>query len=193
MKKYIKYIPIVVIVILLLLLVWIGGCQNKKTTQVMNTVNTSVIRDQVIDSVSQIKDKQKIAAIDSVNKIANKKVSDLKNQISGLKDRLNRQELTYQKDTIKVPICDSIIQTSNALIDSLGSEVNAYSLINSNLLDKIKIQSSQNIETLEHLDNAYLNINQLNKQLKTQTNWFHRNEKWIYFGSGVVLTGLILR
>jgi hypothetical protein len=197
MKKYIRYWPIAAIIVICLFLIFSGAidsCSRKKTTQVVGSVNTSVIRDQIMDSVNSVQNKQRMAAIDSVNEIAQAKVSNLNGKIVLLKSKLSAQEVDYLEDSsVQTPTCDSIIKTSNALIDSLGSQVNDYSLLNRNLLDKIKIQNSQNSETLDHLQNAYLNIDQLSKQLKVQTDWWHRNQKWVYFGGGIILTGLLLK
>ena len=172
----------------------ISNCSQKRTEQVIQSVSTSVIRDQIIDSINSAQATKEKAKIDSVNKVASKKITALKTEINTLYTKLGDQIISYNADTVsQSPKCDSLIQTYSQLTDSMNMENEYLSTVNENLNLKITILDAQILTKEIALKNSYSNIESLSSELKKQTNWAHRNQKWFYFGVGAILTGIILR
>lgn len=160
--------------------------------------------------------------LDSAKKVDSIKTEFHKKRADNLQKVVNRQDKTikklqgeanvavtdYENDTTAhSEKCDSAISKLQQVNDSLytqtdslksevkelDSEAEGYSrqLYDSNL-QLINKQKEIFIKD-EALSESDRVNQQLLKQIKKDNNWWHRNEKWFYFGGGAILTGLILK
>lgn len=201
MKKILDFIKahwVALLIAMLIIFVGISGivskCEIKHSNETTIQIDEQAIRQQIIDSVNSVQVKKDIARLDSINKSYEKKISPLKQEIKDLKSKLKNEITTYNSDTVfQSAPCDSIIVTSQIIIDSLDYEVKLLSSINSNMLIKIDAINIQQSKTELSLNNSYAANIKLQKELSRQTNWWHKNDKWFYMSAGVVLTFLIMK
>lgn len=160
---------------------------SRDPKKAINEVNTSTIKQQAVDSAINAIRGQEKAKIDSVNAIGEKKIAGLKKNIAKLEDRLKKQEVAYSADTTAhSPGCDSLINTYSELTDSLHKEVVIDEDIIECLQRKVNVMDMQIIDATSARDRAYHNIDRLTKELNKQTNWWHRNERWVMLGAGFI-------
>jgi hypothetical protein len=213
---------IIVLCLLLAFSGVLDSCSKRQTSKVISEITTSTRDAQIVDSMRSVQAKREKSVIDSTVQVYEKKVNDrdviiqgnkkkissLKTQTDTLQSKLKLQIETYKKDTASQnPLCDSISKNAEALTDSLNMEneylqnnndslqssVNDLKKSNEELKQKNIIQENETKTAEVSRDKAYVNLDKATIQLKTQTNWWHRNQKWIYFGAGAILTGLILK
>ena len=201
MKKIIDFIKahwVALLITLLIVFVGISGivsrCEIKRSNDASVQIDAQSIRQQIVDSVNSVQAKKDIYRLDSINKSYEKKIIPLKAEIKDLKAKLKNEVGTYNSDTVyQSAPCDSIIKTSQVIIDSLDYEVTLLSSINGNMLLKIDAMDIQLGNAELSLMASYAANSKLQKELTKQTNWWHRNDKWIYMGVGAVLTFLIMK
>jgi len=199
MKKIVDYIiknwiilSIMAIGLFLILSGGINSCSDKKIERVVAAVDVSTMRQKLTDSIESIHAAKDIAIIDSVNAINDKKLAKLRNENKPNKIKLDSAINVYKKDTAnQTASADGAIGYAHIVIDNLEEEVTIISNINKNLNLKISVQDSELTRAKSSLSLAYSNNNKLQGIIDRKTNWWNRNEKYIYYGSGV-LTALVI-
>lgn len=190
MKKYWKQIVISILSIYII----ISAILPSKNEPNYKVVDVDKIKKEAVDSVNNEQNKILVVKLDSANKVYDSKLTPLKKEVISLKAKLKNQTEEYKTDTVaQSPISDSIIHTANQVIDSLDYEVELLTGIRENMQLKIEAISLSRDIGEKNLLASYLENDKLKKELKRQTNWWHRNDKWILLGSGVILTLLLVK
>lgn len=150
------------------------------------------IKQEVVDSIKHQQNESVVAKLDSVRDEYEIKLKRSETNIVNLKEKLAKQKAEYKADTsVQSPPCDSVIKTSEIIIDSLDFEVSVLVAIRENMLLKIGTIEADKKITESSLLASYAENDRLKKTIKKQTNWWNRNDKWIYFAGGIILTYLI--
>lgn len=156
-------------------------------------VDINTIRSKIIDSMRSIQSVKEIGRLDSINKVHKKEVTVLQKEVRTLKEKLAQEIVDYTEDTIQSDPCDSIILTSQRIISGLDEEVRIIGAINKNLELKIIVKDSAYVQRTLYLNNVIDANYKLKKEIKRQTTWWKRNDKWFYMASGAILTFLIVK
>lgn len=197
---------LVSIVAIILFASKMDSCSVKKTENVVAKVDVSGMHDKIVDSLKTIETKHLIVYKDSLIAVYSSKLSadrmtinnqklqitDLKKTNDNLVDKYNLNPTLAKCDSL-VNNQTKIINTQDQQIDSLDSEAECYSRIVYELRTKSSLQDSLVIAKQLYLDRANNSINILKTELKKKDNWWRRNEKWIFFGAGIIGTGLVLK
>lgn len=182
------------------------SCSVKKTENVVAKVDVSGMHDKIVDSLKTIETKHLIVYKDSLISVYDGKLSVVKLtinkqkvQIDDLK-KINENLIDNYYSSPSLAKCDSLVKNQTKIIknqdqqiDSLDSEAEYYSRNVYELQTKSSLQDSLVIAKQLYLDRANNSINILKTELKKKDNWWRRNEKWIFFGAGIVGTGLVLK
>jgi len=201
LKKYWLAIVLVAVGLFFFLSGSLDSCSSKHSDTVIEAVDEAALRRHLIDSLKTESAAIELLRIDSVQKIGQKKVSALKKEVSRLEKERDELAAAFYRDTASAPDdcaliiakADSAIKASAQVSDSLKAEVLQQEGLTEN--EKAKTEQYRGLYLLEkgNYKSAEGNISQLKKELNRQTNWWHRNEKWIYGGLGMVLGILIMK
>ena len=201
MKKIVDYIvknwiilSIMAIGLFLILSGGINSCSNKKAENVVSTIDISTMRQKLTDSIESVHAARDIAIIDSINAVNDKKLAKLRNENKPNRVKLDSVINIYQKDTAShTRSADSAIAYAHIVIDNLEEEARIMSNINKNLNMKIEVQGSELTRTKTSLSLAYSNNDKLQVIINQKSNWWNRNEKYVYYGAGVVTAIVIIK
>lgn len=207
-KGNIKYVVISVVIFITLILfiaTKLSKRSDDRTDTLISQVDASIIRAHIIDSLSSILAMNEIQVIDSVNKERNKERVILKDEIQKEKSKSlrlikERDSLLegYLADTLsQSDKCDEIIEKDNEIISSqqitiskLETDTTILSFYLRDTEKKYYIEVSNHNRTKDLNELCNKNTMILMNNLRSKNTWYKRNEKWIYFGSGIVLTGI---
>jgi len=195
---------------------------SKNANQLVEQTQIDQWKKNYKDSVDLSYLKKDNIQLDSIKRADSIKTEFHKKRADGLQTVVNRQDKTikklqgeantavsdYQSDTTAhSEKCDSAISKLQQVNDSLytqtdslksecrelDSEAEGYS----RQLHDSNLQLTNKQKEIFIKDDAISEKNRINQQLRDQikkdNNWWRRNEKWFYFGGGIVLTGLILK
>ena len=201
MKKVLDFVKahwVALLIALLIVFVGVSGivskCEIKRSNDALVQIDAQSIRQQIVDSVNSVQAKKDIYRLDSINKSYEKKITPLKAEIKDLKAKLKNEVGVYDSDTVyQSAPCDSIIKTSQIIIDSLDYEVTLLTAINKNMTLEVETMDIQQGKIELSLMESYAANSKLQKELTKQTNWWHKNDKWFYMGAGAILTFLIMK
>lgn len=172
----------------------ISRCQDEHVEVVVEQVDTSVLKQQLTDSLNRIYSAREKTRLDSVNRVSKKTVDKLKKDVADLENTLIAELAEYDQDTAAQSMkCDKALLTQRLIIDKLYEEVRLISNMNKNLNLKISIDSVEYLGCKKSLNLAYGNINDLKDVIAAKTNWWDRNEKYVYAGVGIVGTLTVLK
>lgn len=184
MKKNI--IPILLIIVFvaafLLAISKLTSCINKKQDATVQTVTTSIARQEAIDSIVSA------AMRDSVNKLNNEmkkrdeQIRAQANRILDLKKNYTQAVSNYNADTVHTPACDSVVATSGKVIAAQQTQIDTLLKQNKDSRQQSATLTNLVAEKEKTLNNAYTNIATLEKQ--TKRTWWERNAKYFAFGAG---------
>lgn len=211
MKDLIKKYGIIGVIITITLFLFITGkfdkCSSTHTNDLIDEVELSSIKKHIVDSVLSVQAKRDIFVIDSMNKIRasdrsqyGKQINKEKNKVSGLENERDSLLAEYNKDTTQQSnLCDSllekdkkIIQSKNVIINTLVKDTLSlsHSLISANKKYEIEVVNHSRTKDLNYI--CEQNQQKLIDELNGKQTWWTRNEKWFYFGSGVVsIAGIV--
>lgn len=204
-KLNIKYVAISVIIGIMLLLfitTKITKCSSDHTGNIITDVERSTIRKHIIDSVLSEQATRDVYTIDSINKIRDKERASLSVEIN--KEKIKTQRLIKERDALlNGYIADTLSQSDkcNDIIEKDGEIISSQQITISKLETDTTILSfylndtkkKYFIEVDNHNRTKDINLickqNQelLIKELQKQNTWWRRNEKWIYFGAGLIV------
>ena len=201
-----KLISILLIIVMLLSMIAGSRCSRKQTTNVINQTESTQIRDQIIDSIQSIPITARILEIDSANKVLSKNIERLKVEksklqatIKTLSEENNRLKEIYTL-TPTLEKCDSVVTSQNETIEVqrdlltiTEQEAQTWCEMYEGSEQQLQLKDTLLSKRTEMLNRANVSVDRLQKQLKKETNWFHKNEKWIFFAGGAIITGYILK
>ena len=209
MKDLIKnwqLISLLLIVVMLLSMIVGSRCSRKQSETGVNQTEQTQERDRLIDSIQSIPINEKIIKIDSANKILSKKVESLKVEkyklqatIKTLSEENNRlKEIYTQTPTLEK--CDSVvnsqaetIEVQRDLLTITEQEAQTWCEMYEGSEQQLELKDTLLTKRTDMLNRANVSVDRLQKQLKKENNWFRKNEKWIFFAGGAIITGYILR
>ena len=165
---------------------------SPKPTPEVTMPDIAKIKQSAIDSIKHEQNAVVVAKLDSVRGEYEIKLKRSEANVVNLKEKLAKQKAEYKADTsAQSPPCDSVIKTSEIIIDSLDFQVSTLVAIRENMLLKIETIEADKRITESNLLTSYAENDRLRKEIKRSTNWWNRNDKWIYFAGGIILTYLI--
>lgn len=172
----------------------ISKCQDEHVEVVVEHVDVSKIRQQLTDSLNTVHANKQKQLLDSANRVNQKKVDKLKTEVADLENTLIAELAEYDQDTAaQSEACNKIIKTTRLVIDKLYEEVRLVSDINKNLKLKIEVDSVEYLGCKTSLNLAYKDIGRLEKIISVESNWWHKNNKYVYYGAGVATTIAIIK
>ncbi|MDR3706630.1 MAG: hypothetical protein P4L28_12085 [Paludibacteraceae bacterium] len=163
----------------------LSSCSSKKQETTVQTITTSVARQQAIDSIVSAAVKDSVDKLNNQMKKRDEQIRAQANRILDLKKNYTQAVSNYDADTVHTPACDSVVITSRKVITAQQQQIDT-------LLKQTK-DSRQESATLTNLlaeknktlYNAYTNIATLEKQAKRT--WWERNSKYFAFGAGLLV------
>jgi hypothetical protein len=171
--------------------VFLAG-NKSQPNEVIIKEDTSLIRAQIADSVRTVEYQRTIAKLDSVTQLKDKRITALQVENRQLRTKLDERVKEYTADiTVQTPECDTIIEVTYQLVDSLVTETAQLTEIAYNYKDMFTKADSAFNEQYQSLNNAYAHIETIKAQQAKQNTWYRRNEKWIFLSVGVAGTFLI--
>ncbi len=209
MKEILKnwqLITVLLVIVMLLSLVAGSRCSRKQSETVVSQTEQTQTRERLIDSIQSIPITARILEIDSANKVLSKKVEGLKVEkyklqetIKTLSEENNRLKETYTQ-TPTLEKCDSVvtsqaetIEVQRNLITITEQEAQIWCEMYEGSEQQLELKDTLLTKRTEMLNRANVSVDKLQKQLKKENNWFRKNEKWIFFAGGAIITGYILK
>jgi hypothetical protein len=201
MKQFIEYVIkhwLMIVIISIVLFIGVSGlisrCDMGRSTDTIIQVDAQTIRRQIIDSMATAQARRDILRLDSITRTYERRIIPLKKEIVTLRAKLGREIDVYNSDTVHQSApCDSIINTSRQVIDSLDRHTVLLTDINQTMTLKISVKDLEIDRMTASLMASYNDQELILRELSRQTNWWHRNDKWFYFGAGAILAFLIVR
>lgn len=188
MKNW-KHFVILGLAIIVIILLWLDSPKP-----IQQPIDINKVKKEVIDSIEHEQNKVIIAKLDSTRKEYNAKLAKSEANVLMLKDKLKNQKTIYKSDTIAQSApCDSVIKTSEVIIDSLDYQVSILAAIRENMALKIDAIETDSKIIESNLLASYMENDRLKKDIKEYTNWWSRNNKWFYLAGGVIITALVLK
>lgn len=193
MKRYIDFAIIIALIILFLVFInKFESCSKNKTEKIVEIVNTSILRADLIDSLNTIHLQQK----DSILQAKTDEFEVRYKQLNTENKKLSKKydELLSEYDStpeIQTEICDKIVKSANDVIESQTEIIkNRDSLID--VKDTLLFEYKNTIVLKNETIGKYSDYNLiLEQRIERQNNWWNRNKKWIFFAGGVLTGSLI--
>ena len=210
MKKISKYgiiSAVIAIALFLFITTVLNKCKTDDISGVVTEIDIPTIRARIIDSMLLEQAKRDIYVIDSTNNERSKEIQKNKIELSVKDKKLKKYELernelltSYKKDTTKQTVeCNEIIAkdievitTQKEVITLLKSDTALLSLSLNDQKKKYYIEVDSHSRTLNLYNASKTKNEELLNLLKKDNTWFKRNERWLYFFSGSVLTTITL-
>ena len=210
MKKISKYgiiSAVIAIALFLFITTVLNKCKTDDISGVVTEIDISTIRAKIIDSMLLEQAKRDIYVIDSTNNERSKEIQKNKIELSVKDKKLKKYELernelltSYKKDTTKQTVeCNEIIAkdievitTQKEVITLLKSDTALLSLSLNDQKKKYYIEVDSHSRTLNLYNDSKTKNEELLNLLKKDNTWFKRNERWLYFFSGSLLTTITL-
>lgn len=210
MKKISKYgiiSAVIAIALFLFITTVLNKCKTDDISGVVTEIDISTIRARIIDSMLLEQAKRDIYVIDSTNNERSKEIQKNKIELSVKDKKLKKYELernemltSYKKDTTKQTVeCNEIIAkdievitTQKEVITLLKSDTALLSLSLNDQKKKYYIEVDSHSRTLNLYNDSKTKNEELLNLLKKDNTWFKRNERWLYFFSGSLLTTITL-
>ena len=185
----------VIVASIILFLVFINkfeSCSSKKSETQIQKVNISLLRANLIDSLNDVHLQQKDSILKAKTNEFEARYKQLNDENKELSKKYN--ELLSEYDStpeIQTEICDKIVKSANNVIESQKEIIqNRDSLIE--IKDTLIFDYKNTIFSKNEMLEKYSDYNLiLEQRIKRQNNWWNRNNKWIYFGIGVVSGSLL--
>lgn len=210
MKREIKYgiiSAIITIALFLFITTKLKKCNREDVSNTITEMERSTIKAEIIDSMLSVQAKRDVFVIDSTNNERSKEIQKNKIELS-LKDKklkkyeLERNELlaSYKKDTtLQTEECNEIIAKDNEVIETqkevitlLKSDTTLLSLSLNDQKKKYYIELENHNRTLDLYNYSKSKNEELENMLKKNNTWFKRNESWLYFISGSIITTITI-
>lgn len=210
MKNFIKiwWKELIFAVIALVVGIFIIGdsCSEHKAETVVEQTDIRQLRDHLVDSVQSLAIAKQLFIEDSIAgyykqrlQLKDQSISAGKTEINRLSKRIEKLIVDYNENPT-IDKCDSAlkyqakqIDVQQAVIDSLDAEAQEWCELSESYERTIILKDTLLNNKTADLLRANNNINQLQKQIKRDNNWWNRNEKWFFLGAGAVGMGLILK
>ena len=194
MNKFLKqnWIPIA-LVSSFLLFTFISTCNEKQSENVVSEaeMNSALVRQaDSLKSSYLIKEDSIVAKNLELEKVVTER---LKPKIVYLKSDVKAKVEIARKDTNLTASCDSAITSLEALCDTLLVAAESYYKQVYLLEKRVELKDSLISVKEESLGKTAAINDRLVSALKKKNNWWNRNQKWIYFGAGVVGAGIVLK
>lgn len=176
-----------------LLFTFISTCNEKQSENVVSEaeMNSALVRQaDSLKSSYLIKEDSIVAKNLELEKVVTER---LKPKIVYLKYDVKAKVEIARKDTNLTASCDSAITSLEALCDTLSVEVESYYKQVYLLEKRVELKDSLISVKEESLGKTAAINDRLVSALKKKNNWWNRNQKWIYFGAGVVGAGIVLK
>ena len=164
------------LVIAILALVLVFVVSTKRPSPPVTNIVTLVQRDTVVD-------KSLIVKVDSLDRVIARAKKENKQLRAKISDKIDR----YEPDTT---LCDSLIVEYQALTDTLEYQLAVQEQREVVKDSMIMIERFLFNETNTKLIQA---SESLELYKKKQDNWWNRNQKYVYFGLGVVTTYIAIK
>ena len=200
-----RYYILLGIALFLFITVKFDKCSDDDIEDDIEYVDLNIFRQHIIDSIATEMHLKYISAIDSVEFLRSKDRARLNRSIINL-DKENKElrqeikDLLAGEDTMDIEMCielvdiqQEIIFNRDIVIEKKDSVISNYKLTVEGLNSKYNSQYKETLRLLGANDMCQGNIKILTNRLEKQNTWWKRNEKWFYFGAGVIGTGLILK
>lgn len=210
MKKISKYgiiSAVIAIALFLFITTVLNKCKTDDISGVVTEIDIPTIRAEIIDSLLLEQAKRDIYIIDSTNNERSKEIQKNKIELSVKDKKLKKYEsernellISYKKDTTKQTVeCNEIIAkdievitTQKEVITLLKSDTALLSLSLNDQKKKYYIEVDSHSRTLNLYYDSKTKNEELLNLLKKDNTWFKRNERWLYFFSGSLLTTITL-
>ena len=210
MKNFIKiwWKELIFAVIALVVGIFIIGdsCYEHKAETVVEQTDILQLRDHLVDNIRSLAIAKQLLIEDSIAGYYKQRLQQKDQSISAGKKEINRLSKRIEtlivdyNDNPTLDKCDSAlkyqakqIDVQQAVIDSLDAEAQEWCELSESYERTIILKDTLLNNKTADLLRANNNINQLQKQIKRDNNWWKRNEKWFFLGAGAVGMGLILK
>ena len=178
---------LIIFAILLILVVSKKG----ETNEIIEQVETSVLKQHLIDSINSVRFKEKDSILTAKSNEFDIKYNTLLSKYSKAKKKDSEIiEIYNNNDSLQTDICDTIIKIKDRIInyqDSMIINRDSLNNVKDTLIFEAKLLLSSKDTTIQNLS---INNSILIKEIKKDNTWFKRNEKWIYFAGGAI--GILL-
>ena len=181
-------------------------CSGKKAEVVVEQTDIRQLRDHLVDSVQSLAIAKQLLIEDSIAGYYKQRLQQKDKYITAGKIEINRLSKHIEKLMVDynnnptIDKCDSAlkyqakqIDVQQLVIDSLDAEAQDWCELSESYARTIVMKDTLLNNKTADLLRANNNINQLQKQIKRDNNWWKRNEKWFFLGAGAVGMGLILK
>ena len=210
MKNFLKiwWKELIFAVIALVVGIFIIGdsCYEHKAETVVEQTDILQLRDHLVDNIRSLAIAKQLLIEDSIAGYYKQRLQQKDQSISAGKKEINRLSKRIEtlivdyNDNPTLDKCDSAlkyqakqIDVQQAVIDSLDAEAQEWCELSESYERTIILKDTLLNNKTADLLRANNNINQLQKQIKRDNNWWKRNEKWFFLGAGAVGMGLILK
>jgi len=191
MKIYIlKYLVKVFLILILIAgflfsIYKLTACNYHKEEKSVQSITTAVVKQQAIDSLISAAVKDTVNQLNTQMKKREEQLNAQINRVLALKENYSQTVSNYNADSVHTSICDSVVTISQRLIIAQQQQVDTLLKQNKDSKQKSSVLTNLIVEKEKTIDNAYLNISALEKQVKRT--WWERNQKYISFGLGILV------
>ena len=164
---------------------------NKRLKRTVDDIELKALRRQIESNIELSVYRARINSLDSLKSLREAENKSLEKQIKTLQERrievrIDTMSLSGCIETVKlqdivIRQSDSVIVTQALLIRGKDKEIEV-------LAEQIDLKDKEIIRVNNDYLKANKDIEVLIGELRRETTWWKKNEKWIYLGAGIIGT-----
>lgn len=175
------------------------ACSDRHTDDVVQQVDINQVKRQVSDSITAEWTNRELVKLDSTAGKYKREIKRLKSGYRNLEQLIAYQVDGIEDDTTRndcAPLAakyDSALALYSQYADTLKQTITTQDDLITAKDSTISIYQQKYNQLDVSYNSAKVDIVSLKGELASKSTWWKRNEKWIYFVSGVIGTGFLIK